>query len=59
MKYVAFYKNQKTVVEADTKFKAQLMAAAKLGAKKSYQVAIEIANEAGQVDMAKASVMFS
>jgi hypothetical protein len=59
MKYVAFYNGKKMTVEADTKYKAQLMAAAKFGAKKSYQVAIELANDDGTVDMKNASVMFS
>lgn len=41
--YVAFYRGKRTEVRAKTKLAAQEMAAKKLGAKKSYEVNVELA----------------
>ncbi len=46
--YVAFYNKKQTTVQAETKLKAQIAAAAKLGAKKTYQVAVELAELDGK-----------
>ena len=46
--YVAFYKGKRAEVYANTKYEAQLKAAKVLGAKKSYEVAIELAEKDGE-----------
>ena len=45
--YVAFYKGKRAEVYADTKYNAQLKAAEILGAKKPWEVAIELAEKDG------------
>lgn len=46
--YVAFYKGKRVEVRAFTKYSAQIEAAKLLGAKKSYDVAIELAEIDGE-----------
>jgi len=46
--YIAFYKNKKCEVYADTSYEAQLKAAKKLKAKKSYDVSVVLAEKNGK-----------
>lgn len=46
--YIAFYKGKRVEVYAETKFEAQKKAAQLLKAKKSYDVAIELAEKDGK-----------
>ena len=49
-KYVAFYNCRQIVVEADSSYAAQLIAAKEFGAKKTYQVTVLLLDE--EVDTA-------
>ena len=46
--YIAFYRNKKLEVMADTSYQAQQKAAAQFKAKKSYEVAVILAEKNGQ-----------
>ncbi len=46
--YVAFYKNKKIEVQAETTYEAQKLAAAKFKAKKSYEVTVMLAAKGGE-----------
>lgn len=47
-KYVAFYRNKETTVEAETSYQAQLAAAEKFKARKSYEVTVVLAEKDGE-----------
>ena len=47
-KYIAFYKGKQIEVEADTSYKAQLLAAKEFGARKSYDVTVMLAEKDGE-----------
>ena len=42
--YIAFYKGKQKVIEAETSYKAQIIAAIQFKAKKSYEVTVVLAN---------------
>ena len=46
--YIAFYKGKRVEVFEETKYKAQQIAAAKLGAKRVWDVAVELAELDGK-----------
>ena len=46
--YIAFYKGKRLEVWAETKYAAQVEAAKKFGAKKSWDVAVELAEINGE-----------
>jgi len=46
--YIAFYKNKKCEVYADSSYEAQQKAAKKLGAKKTYDVSVVLAEKDGE-----------